>query len=551
MVSLDDAVAFFRAGEYGPAERSCRELLAAQPENADALHLLGVVVYQAGKPVEAIEYLQKAVQLLPGSAEASGNLGLAYHAAGDFAASAFWHRRALGLNPDAANACNNLGMALLAQTKLGEAEAAFRRAIQLNPASGLAYCNLGGVLGERGESDEAAECFRRALELDPTYAPAHSNLGRLLCSQSKLDEAEAACRQAIELRPDFAEAHVHLGKVLFERGDARAAFGHYQRAIGLKPDYPLARFIQSTILLRWGEFERGFAGYEWRWKCALSPRAFAQPAWAGESLQGKTILLHAEQGLGDTIQFVRYAALVKQSAAVVILECQSELAGLLRSADGIDVLVVRGDPLPAFDVHLPLMSLPRVLRTTLESVPAKVPYVRPPADRASAWRTRLAADRKFKIGIVWRGNRQYRRDANRSIPPSCFAALAEISGLSLYGLQKDAAAGETDELSREFSIVDLREQIRDFGDTAAIISQLDLVVSCDSAPAHLAGALGRPVWVALPLVADWRWLLGREDSPWYPSMRLFRQGERGDWRSVFHNMQAALVRLLQDRGDRA
>ena len=295
-----------------------------------------------------------------------------------------------------------------------------------------------------------------------------------------------------------------------------------------------------------GRFEQGWPGYEWRWKCkefgSLPP--FHPPLWDGSPLDGRTILVHAEQGLGDTLQFIRYAPLVHQRGGRVILVCQPPLIGLLTRSPGVERLVAQGEALPDYDVHVPLMSLPGLLGTTLESVPADVPYLDAEPQLVEAWRHRLGSYPGFKVGIVWQGNPKFRLDRRRSIPLAQFAPLARVPGVHLFSLQKGPGAEQLAAVTDRFPVTDLGRRLDDFMDTAAVLKNLDLVISVDTAIAHLAGALGIPVWVALPFVPDWRWLMDREDSPWYPTMRLFRQARPGQWEDVFQRIAEALQRRL-------
>jgi hypothetical protein len=313
----------------------------------------------------------------------------------------------------------------------------------------------------------------------------------------------------------------------------------------LKPDYADAHLNRAVAWLLAGDWQRGWPEYQWRWRTKhLIPRRFPQPAWAGEPLTGKAILLHAEQGLGDTIQFVRYASLVKQHDATVIMECPKPLLALLEGCAGVDQLVGQGDDLPAFDVHAPLLSVPGILNTSLETIPARIPYLFARPLLLEQWRRTLIGLDGFKIGITWQGSPKFRGDCFRSIPLRCFAPLARIPGVRLISLQKGAGAEQLAEVQGLFSVAELGSRLPDFIDTAAVMKNLDLVITSDTGPAHLAGALGVPVWVALSFAPDWRWLLDRSDSPWYPTMRLFRQTELGHWPAVFEEIAGALRERL-------
>ena len=433
--------------------------------------------------------------------------------------------------------------------RLPEAAACYCRALELKPDYADTYYNLGNVLKNQGKLDEAIACYRRALELRPDYAEAHSSLGGVFRDQGRLDEAIACCHRALELKPDYAEAYNNLGSAVYDQGNLDKAVACYRRARELKPDFADAHLNQSLLSLLVGDLERGWVEYEWRWKTtSVQRRDFSQVAWTGQSLEGKTVLVHAEQGLGDTIQFVRYAPLVKQRGGTVIVECPRPLLFLLASCAGIDRLVERGDELPAFDVQASLLSLPGIFRTTLEDIPATVPYLFADLGLVERWRKELGGATGFKIGIAWRGNPTHPNDRARSIPLSCFEPLASLPGVQLFSLQKGVGVEQLQEVAGRFPVAELGSRLNDFVETAAAMMNLQLVITCDTAIAHLAGALGVPVWVAIPFVPDWRWLLNRRDSPWYPTMRLFRQAKRGDWQGVFEEIKAELASRLQSGG---
>jgi hypothetical protein len=328
----------------------------------------------------------------------------------------------------------------------------------------------------------------------------------------------------------------------------------YQRALSLKPDYAAAHNNLGIAWLLMGNFQQGWPEYEWRWKCTeLKLPSYRQPLWDGSPLKGRTILLLSEQGLGDTLQFIRFAPLLTRSGGRVIVTCRRALARLLASCPGIASVVAEGDRLPEFDVYAPLMSLPRLLGTTLATVPAEVPYLTADPALVEFWQRELSAIDGFRIGIVWQGSPGYRRDRFRSIPLLQLAPLARLEGVQLVSLQKGPGIDQLHEVSRNFPVTDLGGRLDEtsgaFMDTAAVMMNLHLVIAADVAIAHLAGALGVRVWLALPAPPDWRWLLERADCPWYPTMRLFRQAQPGDWASVFERM-AAEVRALQPQTDR-
>jgi tetratricopeptide (TPR) repeat protein/GR25 family glycosyltransferase involved in LPS biosynthesis len=524
--------------------------LQLQPEFVEVHYNLGNAWNEQGQRAEAAACYRRAIELRPNYAEAHYNLGKVLQDQGKLDEAIACYRRAIELKPDYAEAHNNLGTAFKDQGKLDETIACCRRAVELKPDYAEAHNNLGIALASREKLDEAVACYRRALQLKPDYAEAHYNLGKVIEDQGKSEEAAACYRWALELKPDYAEAHLNLGNVLTLQRKLDEAVACFGRALELKPDYADAHLNCAHLRLLTGDWQRGWPEYEWRWQTKqLSPRPFQQPLWDGGSLAGKTILLHAEQGLGDTIQFIRYASIVKEHGAGVIVECQKPLLGLLEGCPGIDRLIGPGNDLPAFDVHAPLLSVPGIVKTSPGTVPAQIPYLQPKAGLVEQWRKRLIEFDGFKIGISWQGNPKYHDDRLRSIPLRYFAPLAGIPGVRLISIQKGVGTEQLAEVRDLFPVMDLAaeldEQVGPFMDTAAVMKNVDLLITSDTAAAHLAGALGVPVWVALPFVPDWRWLLDRSDSPWYPTMRLFRQEKSGDWTPVFQRMAEEIVELRQ------
>jgi tetratricopeptide (TPR) repeat protein len=547
--ALATAIQHHQAGRLQAAEKIYRQILALDPAHAGAWHLLGLLTHHAGKQELAIEYIGYAIRLSPGVAAFHSNLGVVYRALGKLDEAAACWRRTLELNPDYVEALTNLGNVLREQGQVDQAVACYRRCLELKPDNPATYYNLGIALSDQGLLADAAACYRRALELKPDYTEAQNNLGVVLRRQGRLDEAAACYRRALELKPDYAEAHNNLGMVLKEQGKLDEVVACCRRALALKPDYAEAHLQQSFVSLLTGDFQRGWAEYQWRWKAKqFRRRDFSQPLWDGQPLEGRTILLHAEQGLGDSIQFVRYVPLVKRRGPVVILECPRPLLSLLASCAGIDRLVGQGDELPAFDVQAPLLSLPGIFRTSLETIPADVPYLFADPGKVERWRQELGGVAGFKIGIAWQGNPENPNDRDRSIPLGRFEPLTRCSAVRLLSLQKDWGLGQLQHVAERFPVTELGSRLQDFMDTAAVMMNLDLVITCETAVAHLAGALGVPVWIALPLVPDWRWLLDRSDSPWYPTMRLFRQESRGDWQGVFRTIEVALGQQISTRG---
>jgi tetratricopeptide (TPR) repeat protein len=535
-------------GRLDEAVASFQQALRLRPDDAGGHNHLGVVLQEQGRLEEAAACFEHAVRLQPGCPEAHNNLGAARleQRRLDEALASF--RQALRLRPDHAGAYSNLGQALREQGRLDEAVAAHQQALHLRPDYAGAHNNLGIARLEQGRLDEAAASFQQALRLRPDYADAHSNLGAVLKEQGRLDEALAAHRQALRLRPDHAAAHNNLGAALKEQARLDEAVVSFQQALRSKPNYAEAHLNLAMTWLLLGDFEQGWPEYEWRWKTregAPLPRPFQQPPWDGTPLAGRTILLHAEQGLGDTLQFSRFAPLVKERGGTVLVTCPPSLVRILGTCPGIDRLIPQDSPLPPFDVHAPLMSLPSILRTTLATVPVRVPYLFAAAERVDHWRRELGDPRAFKVGIAWQGKPTHRRDRQRSVPLAQFAPLARLAGVRLFSLQKGPGREQLPALAGPWGLTDLGGRTSDdWMETAAVVCSLDLVITVDTALAHLAGALGVPVWVALSFVPDWRWLVGRADSPWYPTMRLFRQTAPGNWDTVFADMARALVPRL-------
>lgn len=536
------------------AAASLRRALELSPNHADAHHHLGVTLAHRGCLDEAILSLQNATRLNPHSAEMSKNLrdllmirdtrlAIALIGQGKLEEAATCYRRVLELNPDVADTHNNLGTVFRKLGRHDEAVDCFRRALALNPDLVEANYNLGCHLADRDQPIEAVACFRRALAINPGYGPAHDRLGLVLQRQGRFDEAAVCHWRAIELMPDGAEGYNNLGTALAQQSKLEEAVESWRRAVELRPDHAAAHQNRAIALLLLGRFDQGWSEYEWRFglKGRQEP-SLPQPRWTGTPLGGQAILLRSEQGLGDTLQFVRYARLINERGGRVLLECQPPLIRLMASCAGVDQVIAKGNPLPDFDVHVPLLSLPLCFGTTLESIPATVPYLEPDATLVEQWRAELGEPEGLKIGIAWHGSTSNPFNRARSFPLAEFARIGRLDGVRLYSLQMGAGREQLASFSEGNPVIDLGDRLGDFENTAAILRNLDLVITCDSAPAHLAGALGVKVWVALAAVPDWRWMLERGDSPWYPTMRLFRQPRLGDWAGAFEAMEEELKR---------
>ena len=546
------AVAFghHRAGKLQLAERSYKQILQADPHHADALHYLGVLASQSGNQPVAIDLIGKAIAIKPQSAVHHYHLGNALQAHGRLDEAVVAYQRAVRLNPNDAESHSNLGHTLRLLGRLDEAIASCQRAVELSPRDAQAHNNLGTALQARGELELAVTSFRRALEVQPNYSEVYSNLGNALQEQGQLDQAMASYQRALQLRPQNAEAYNNLGNVYRTQGKPNDALACYQRAVALAPGFALARHNRGMAWLLLGDFAQGWPEYEWRWKARPQDLAeYPQPAWQGESLEGRTILLWTEQGIGDTFQFVRFAQPVKERGGRVVLRCGEKLAPILNNCPGIDIVDTKSHE--PFDLHAPLMSLPNLLKIDLAANPRAEPYLSADTGLVHRWRRELGESASFRIGIAWQGNPLQGADRDRSIPLAEFAPLASLPNVELISLQRGFGTEQLATVSDQFKVCTFDEDFDTksgaFMDSAAVIASLDLLVMSDSALCHLAGALGAPVWVALPYAPDWRWLLERRDTPWYPTMRLFRQPSRGDWASVFGQIAAELQPTLASK----
>lgn len=538
---------------FDEARARFEQALALHPQYVDAMNNLGVTLQEQKKLAEAQMWYRRALEIKPDYAAAHNNLGTLLNAEGKWTEAQGCYERAVSIAPDYLGAHDNLGQVLQAQGKWVESQAAYERVLALDPRHFAAHNRLGTVLQSQGKLPEAHKCYEEALRLKPDFHDAHNNLGTVHSAAGLLAEAQACYERALQLFPEYAEAHNNLGNCYKAHGNLAEAEARYQRAIGIKPDYADAHLHLALIWLELGRLDEAWPEYEWRWKTKNHlPLLAPDKLWDGSPLAGRTILLHAEQGLGDTLQFIRYAPLVKRQGGTVIVQCQPPLLKLLGACAGIDQLIPRGVPIPAFDVHAPLVSLPRLMGTTLATIPANIPYIEPDPRLVEQWESQLNSIPEFKIGIAWQGNPKFGHDRWRSISLKHFEPLARLEGVRLFSLQKGLGSEQVGEVSLQVPVTDLSSQLDEksgaFMDTAAVMRHMDLIITSDTSVPHLAGALGVPVWVALPFAADWRWLHAREDIPWYPTMRLFRQTQRGDWPEVFERLANEVKQLLAARG---
>lgn len=563
-------------GQADEARQYLERAIQIKPQLEDAHYLLGLVAESQGDADTAIRHLETVVKLKPEFGIAWLDLYLVYFHAGRIEdawraaeqglavdpKSAILHYylgnihlkekayqqavesygMAISLMPDNAEAYNNRGVALKELGHLEDALASYERAINIKPDYAEAHTNQGVVLQELSRLDDALARHEQAIALKPDYADAYRNRGVVLEILGRLDDALASYERAITLKPDNADLHSNRGYTLRSLGRRDEAIASYERAIAIKPDHADAHLNSSLLHLLVGDFEKGWQEYEWRWKCAGFPerqRTYVQPLWLGvEDICGKTLFVYAEQGLGDTLQFCRYVQYLAAAGTAVVLEVQPALLSLLRGLEGAVTLITKADTPPPFDFHCPLMSLPLACKTGLQDI-SGVPYLQVPESRLKIWRPKVKGENRLRIGLVWSGNPQHKRDHNRSIPLTDFQKLL-TDDADYFCLQKEIRPQDRGVLTQISTVRSFEAELEDFSDAAALTSLMDLVITVDTSIAHLAGALGKKVWVLLPYDPDWRWLLDRSDSPWYNSATLFRQQRPGDWTNVLSDVQQKL-----------
>jgi len=548
---MSSALQYHRQGDLQSAEQLYREILNIQPDNADALNLLGMIAFQSKKYEQAIQYYQKALSYYNDHAGIFNNMGNAFKLKGDTAEAIASFQKAISLKPEFSEAYYNLGCIFNKEGGHDEAIVYYQAALRYNPDLAEAHYNMGVAFQEKGADDEAIACYQAALRISPGLAEPNINLGMALQKKGEIEAARKCYQKAIQINPSSADAWNNLGSLWKTKRRFDEAYDCYQKAIGFSPGLAEAHWNLAVLQLAQGNYEGTWKEYEWRTKVkgleGLQNK-FEQPRWRGEDITGRTILIHAEQGIGDTIHFIRYIQLVAQRGAKVIVEAQPELATLLYRVEGVHDFIPRGNPLPMFDVQGPLLSLPLVFGTTVGTIPGKMPYITIESALLQQWHNRVGAagQGKVRVGLVWAGSPRHEADKKRSISLAAFSSFARIRDVEFFSLQKGIAAAEAKNPPVEMKLVDFSGELHDFADTAALIANLDLIISVDTAVAHLAGALGKPVWNLLPYTPDWRWMLDRDDSPWYPSMKLFRQPSEGDWERVISLVQDELKKFTAD-----
>ena len=577
---LHQALALHQKGSLNEARLLYERILSEHPRHSDALHLLGVTHIQHRNYTQALPLIERAIEVNPTLVAAHFNRALALKALNQLQAAQAGVSATLALEPEHPPALHQQGLVLQTLGRTQEALQCFEQLVAITPGDATALTNKGVLLFELGRWSQAEAAFRQALLVQVDNAQAHFNLGTALQEQGRLEEALTCYDDAIKLQPDLAQAHANRGNVLkdLKRYDAAVAslstaialvpedalaysnrgnvfkamlkLAHavqdYDAALRLQADLADAHLNKSLALLLDGRFELGWPAYEWRWQTKASKslqRNYAQAPWRGESdIRGKTILLYTEQGLGDTLQFCRYAQVLAERGARVILEVPASLRTVLQGLAGVDQWVIKGESLPPFDVHCPLLSLPFALQTRMATIPAPQAYLRASPEKMQAWSDLLGPRRRPRVGLVWSGSTTHTNDRNRSMPLTTL--LSHLPpGIDYISLQKDLRAADRDVLDATPWLRHFGQALQDFSDTAALCALMDVVISVDTSVAHLSGALGQPTWVLLPFSPDWRWLLQRDDSPWYPSMRLYRQGDDLSWSPVLQSVANHLSQL--------
>ncbi len=571
----------FCFGHREDAEVLMRKAVTLKPGFPEVHYHFAQVLTANGKPAEALEHYEKTVATKPSHAQAFFCMGNAHALLGHRPKAAEAYEKAIAANPEYPEALNNLGVHYYEKGESEKAIDLYERAIALKPAYAAAHSNLGNIYKERSEWDKAIACYRTALQNDPNLTQALNNLGlALMDGTSDIPGARTCFKQILSRNPNDVTALTHMGLTYCIKGAFSEALEWYEKALALEPSYrdalndkgsalkalcrveealscyerakemtpndPDIHINIAMTLLELGRFDEGWHEYEWRWQTTQlksAKRHFTQPQWHGEEGQSRTLLIHAEQGFGDTIQFCRYAPLAAQRGWKVVLEVQPELLSLMKSLKGVDAAFVTGQTRLFFDTHCPMMSLPLAFNTTLETVPANIPYLSADQEKVASWAARIPkTPGTLKVGLVWTGNpRLFSTDlaaANerRSLTSDALAPLCDLKNIQFYSLQKNGFP-----LTSAPYMIDFMPECADFADTAALISNLDLVISVDTSVAHLAGAMGKPVWLLNRFDTCWRWLLDRQDTPWYPTMKIFRQPSPGDWASVIAEVKHALA----------
>jgi tetratricopeptide (TPR) repeat protein len=545
--TLQEALSLHQQGRLRDAEKLYARTLKVAPDNFDALHLLGLVKAQSGQMGEAYRLMSAALKINPNAPDALVNFANVLHALRRDDEALTWLDKALALRPSDPEALLYRGNALIALDRAEEALSCFNTLLASNPAHGEALLNRGAALARLGRHEEALADFDMVLARAPRHAEALYNRGTALLDLNRPGEAILCYDAALAIVPQHVGAWNNRGRALQALNGHGEAVASFEEAIAIDRNNADAHSNLALSLLTLGELARGFSEYEWRWKRTGMPdarRGYRGRLWLGEFPLGqRRILLTAEQGLGDSIQFVRYVPLLASAGAKVVIEAQPELKALLADAKGVESCHARGEALPTYDFHCPLGSLPLAFKTEPSTIPAQIPYLRADDARIAKWRPGVEALPGKRVAFAWAGNARHPNDRNRSIELRLLEPLLALDGISFISIQRDLRGDDRTVLARHGNITDIAEQLADMADTAAVISLADLTISVDTSVVHLIGAIGREAWVLLPFSPDWRWTLGGGHSPWYPQMRLFRQSSPGDWPGVIEAVRQALLRL--------
>ena len=575
---IADADRHFEARRLGDAERVCRQILSRDERHDPSWHRLALIALEYGRTDIAANTIAKAIALREDVGRYHATRAAVFESLGRLETAAASYQRAVAFDPDDAETHALLGTTLGRLGKLDEAGLSFARALELKPSDAGTQYNVGFVLEKQGRYDQALAAYEQALKLNPASAEILNSLSMVLFALSRMEDALAAAERAVTIKPGYADAWNNRGTALLQLHRPVEALACYERTLSLSPSHTAGLMNRGNTLVRlkrrdqalpdyaraqalqpdlgdahWGEalcrlyggdFAMGWQKYEWRWQIRpYTVRTFASPLWLGaEDIAGKTILLYGEQGYGDALQFCRYVPLVAARGAKVVVEVPEVLKPLVSSIVGASAVYAQGDVLPDTDFHCPLLSLPLALGTTIDSIPAQVPYLAAPAEASARWRERLHDTPRPRIGLCWRAGERHQGEMHRSISPAALAPLLDC-GVTIVSLQKDMRPEDQEWLAAHPAILDFNTDLTDFADTAALAGELDLVITVDTSVAHLAGALGLRVWILLSYIGDWRWMHDRDDSPWYPTARLYRQTEINDWTGVIARVAADLSSL--------
>ncbi len=533
------ALEYHRNGDLSQAEILYKRILKKQPDNVDILHMLGLIYAARGDFDSAVRLIKKTININPSNYHAFYNLANIYRDNKCYNEAIDCYQKAINYYPDFVDAFYNLGVLYQEIGRLNDAIKCYQKAIQINPNLFNVHFNLGNAFYDMGFIEEAIISYRNAIKLNPRFTAAYYNLANILKEREQNDEAIILYKKALQLEPANIDLYHNIGILLHNKGLIEEAIKYYKKAISLNYNLAEIHFDLAFALLSIGNFEEGWIEYQWRTKLKNHSFEFKEPEWEG-TINDCCLLLYEEQGFGDTIQFVRYCNIVANKGVKIVLLCSESLKSIMENVKGIAGVYSYKEQLPEFDFHCTLSKLPLIFRTDLNNIPSDVPYISVAQVLINYWRNKLNSEKHFKVGLTWAGNPEHENDKNRSCPLEKFLPLFKLKNVEFYSLQVGASSLKKIEKPEGINIIDLTEDIKDFSDTAALIENLDLVISVDTVIVHLAGALGKKVWTLLPFSSDWRWMINRDDSPWYPTMKLFRQPKPGDWDSVIEMVYSEL-----------